>query len=772
LKDRFRHLKPLHGVIAVVTVMVLVLGTASFAFAFDSGGTPAATGPDIVTWTGHGATNGQLNTTLCDAGNPTPNDPANTPYLLWVLTTDGGSASGATLHLTGSTVGDYPASKYAGNQIQFTTPYVTPDSSLKATADFTVDSPGNGSWTLEISHGCSGAKPLTATKTANTSYTRDYGWDIKKSADPTEQNGTAGGPGFQSNYNVTVDQTITDSAITVSGEITVTNPAGNPDASFSVSDSVGGSGASVNCPTNTLAGGASTTCTYSLGLGSKADGTNTAMITSNTPGIDGTTAKADYAFGVPATTTGSQTVNVTDTNGGLGPASGDYTWQYLKDFACPTDASKYANGKYTQEFPNTATIDETGQSADANVTVNCTLPALQVAKTAAGTFNRDISWQLTKSANPTSFNGIAGQTFNPTDLWDVNATKAVNDSGYKVAGDITITNPAAIDQSFNVADVLNTNNTAGNVDCDPNAAGNQASGTIAANGSVTCSYTASPSDASATLNTATVSAQGNADQTGKADVSFTPKVTGDEATTLGDARFNFSQGISSDKDQTFSDSFACDANNSSKYVNDKYSFDVTNTATLKGANTDLSRNAKVTVNCTRTRVQGGLTMGFWQNTNGQALIKNGPTTGTVCNSRTYLRTFAPFQDLSPTAKCSDVATYVTNVIKAANASGASMNAMLKAQMLATALDVNFGKVNGTGNVDLTAIPKPVTSSTYENTSTAFGGGSTCQSVNALLSYASNQSNSGGSIWYAQVKATQEKAKDTFDAINNQAAFTC
>jgi hypothetical protein len=32
---------------------------------------------------------------------------------------------------------------------------------------------------------------------------------------------------------------------------------------------------------------------------------------------------------------------------------------------------------------------------------------------------------------------------------------------------------------------------------------------------------------------------------------------------------------------------------------------------------------------------------------------------------------------------------VYNVIKAANASGASMNAMLKAQMLATALDVYF-----------------------------------------------------------------------------------
>src|SRR5206468_12621024 len=55
----------------------------------------------------------------------------------------------------------------------------------------------------------------------------------------------------------------------------------------------------------------------------------------------------------------------------------------------------------------------------------------------------------------------------------------------------------------------------------------------------------------------------------------------------------------------------------------------------------------------------------------------------------FLRGYAPFQDLSATANCTAVASYVTTIIKAANASGATMNAMLKAQMLATALDVYF-----------------------------------------------------------------------------------
>jgi hypothetical protein len=42
-------------------------------------------------------------------------------------------------------------------------------------------------------------------------------------------------------------------------------------------------------------------------------------------------------------------------------------------------------------------------------------------------------------------------------------------------------------------------------------------------------------------------------------------------------------------------------------------------------------------------------------------------------------------------------------------------------------------------------------------------------VSQLLSYAASQSTAGGSTWYANVKATQQLAKDAFDAINNQVA---
>src|SRR5207249_7719455 len=122
--------------------------------------------------------------------------------------------------------------------------------------------------------------------------------------------------------------------------------------------------------------------------------------------------------------------------------------------------------------------------------------------------------------------------------------------------------------------------------------------------------------------------------------------------------------------------------------------------------------------------------------------------------KTWLNTYSPFADLTATT-CSGVQsgvqTYVTNIIKAANASGASMNAMLKAQMLATALDVYFsdpalglnkiGAPNPIGGdkIDLTQVCKMIDASsgsgtcsgTYQSASSAFGG-ATCLTVSQML----------------------------------------
>jgi hypothetical protein len=196
-------------------------------------------------------------------------------------------------------------------------------------------------------------------------------------------------------------------------------------------------------------------------------------------------------------------------------------------------------------------------------------------------------------------------------------------------------------------------------------------------------------------------------------------------------------------------------------------------------------------------------MGFWQNKNGQGIISKSAATSNVCNVGTWLRQYAPFQDLSATAKCgnvytstknnsivtTDVTGYVYTVIKAGNSKGASMNAMLKAQMLSTALDVYFSdpalggnQINapqpiGGLNIDLTHVCKMIDSSggsatcsgTYRDASSAFGGANSL-TVSQILAYAASQSNIGGTLWYGNVKAMQELAKDTFDAINNRVAI--
>jgi hypothetical protein len=177
---------------------------------------------------------------------------------------------------------------------------------------------------------------------------------------------------------------------------------------------------------------------------------------------------------------------------------------------------------------------------------------------------------------------------------------------------------------------------------------------------------------------------------------------------------------------------------------------------------------------------GALTMGFWQNKNGQGIINNGAAASGVCKSGTWLRRYAPFQDLGATASCTQVAAYAFNVIKAASASGSSMNAMLKAQMLASALDVYFSNAALGGNaikapapiggvsIDLTMICTDMSCAAFEDSSSVFGGAP--KIALEMLAYAASQSNVGGSLWYGNVKSTQELAKDAFDAINNEKVF--
>jgi hypothetical protein len=416
---------------------------------------------------------------------------------------------------------------------------------------------------------------------------------------------------------------------------------------------------------------------------------------------------------------------------------------------------------------------------------------LTVSKTATPSFTRTYKWSIAKSVDKTTLDpgGTATYTVTATET-------GFSDSAWKVTGTITVSNPNGVD--FNGVNVTDSSDQAGSCAVD-----NGSNATIPANGSkdftYTCTYSSDPGNSvtdtgkaawdSSTYNTPDSSATGQAN----ADFTSAAPKTVNKTITVSDPQANPSTlGTATATDTT-------------PYTAQQFTYSKTFTPPASGC---------VTVNNTATIVEtgqtagasvkncnsGALTMGFWQNKNGQGIITGGASTGGVCNSGTWLRNYAPFQDLSATATCSpssksapasdSVAAYVSSIIKAANASGASMNAMLKAQMLATSLDVYFSdpalgsnKINalapiGGLTIDLTHICKMIDSSTgtatcsgtYQNVSSAFGGATvTSLTVSQMLAYAASQSNVGGSTWYGQVKATQELAKNAFDAINNQVA---
>jgi hypothetical protein len=219
-----------------------------------------------------------------------------------------------------------------------------------------------------------------------------------------------------------------------------------------------------------------------------------------------------------------------------------------------------------------------------------------------------------------------------------------------------------------------------------------------------------------------------------------------------------------------------------------------NTATFKTNDTGTTGSASKEVEVCGPANTGALTMGFWQNKNGQGII----SAANQANLGTWLRGFHPFSD----APSSGLAAYVYNIIKAATCSGTTYpcNAMLRAQDLATSLDVYFSDPS-LGGVKITAPSGPIgavkidlfkicqmidasggsatCSGTYEDVSPEFGLTSTpsshaCLTVLGMLQYqnTSDPALDAGKIWYTNAKAQQVLAKDAFDAINNGVAFGC
>jgi hypothetical protein len=515
----------------------------------------------------------------------------------------------------------------------------------------------------------------------------------------------------------------------------------------------------------------------------------------------------------------NRTFHVTGGNVDLGSYGGDHDTGYTPDTArpviglAPFDDTPNRGGVYILAICPVDSTDPSACKYDAfkvleSVPPPCDLldpecqevppaDALVVTKDANPSFDRTYTWNIGKTSDKTLVKLIGGSaTFNYTVTVSRNAP---TDDGYEVAGTISVLNPNDADvDGVDVTDAINDpSSTCVVSDSDDSPAVPATGGTIPANAQVDyayrCTYSAAP-DGSPQTNTATAdwdaqSLLNGADlEAGPAtfDVDFdwdtgvvpnptliddcidltdpiAPAGTFSQTCVAGPTDYKYSRTVSAPQ-------YGCVSyDNTAKYT--------TNTTATTG-----EASKTVTV-CGPVRT-GALTIGFWQNKNGQGIIKAGYSTNGVCNSATWLRQLAPFQDLTATSTCAQVATYVGNIIKAAvcTSSSKTCNSMLKAQMLATALDVYFSDPALGGNkigasapvggqdIDLTKVcVNPLACSQFENTSSAFGG-ATHLTVSALLTSAASQSNSGGTAWYGQLKATQVLAKDTFDAINNQVAF--
>jgi hypothetical protein len=464
--------------------------------------------------------------------------------------------------------------------------------------------------------------------------------------------------------------------------------------------------------------------------------------------LTGAGGATDLDTGLPGFTF-TATSGTTVLHSGTSDSNGSAQIAGLDDFATWTICEDAHDG-YVQTTPASGgcyTLGAGSTPATDYVFGNFKTVNLTVAKDATPTFTRSFDWTTAKTVD----HALVDTATNATFTYSVTATKGpAQDSAWAISGTITVTNPNPIPVNVTLTDGSCTLT--------------NASLTVLANDSAQSDYSCSFGSGASGTNTATATWDNtgamagtgpSADSNAVAYAFVTPTTVVDDSATITDSFAGTLGTTSATTTYSYTRTIAATANQCVSYGNT-----ATTTEGTSGQTSTASRSVTV---CGRNT--GGLTIGYWQNKNGQAQI-----TGGGAALKTYVMGFAPFQDIGTTQT---VAAYATNVIKAANASGASMNAMLKAQMLSTALSAYFTPSLGTKNIDLTNVCKNIALCTIsENTSSSFNG-ATSSTVNALLAYAASRSNVGGTSWYGQLKSglnSQELAKDTFDAINNNVAF--
>lgn len=220
---------------------------------------------------------------------------------------------------------------------------------------------------------------LEVSKTANSAFSRTFEWDIEKSVDINEHDLLDGESGY-SQYTIDLTKTTTESNYSVNGIITIYNPAMYTSANITgVSDIINGQTATVDCGDisfpHTLAPDETLNCSYLVEGLSGEEELNTVEVTTDGD-VKGNSASATINWTLAdVTMIGYDEVTVNDTNtlddNPWGPYSDTSSFNYSRTFVCEEDEGSNQN---------TATINETNQSDDALVMVNCLTASAEVEK--------------------------------------------------------------------------------------------------------------------------------------------------------------------------------------------------------------------------------------------------------------------------------------------------------------------------------------------------------------------------------------------------------
>jgi hypothetical protein len=236
----------------------------------------------------------------------------------------------------------------------------------------------------------------------------------------------------------------------------------------------------------------------------------------------------------------------------------------------------YAPEATTDDALHSPINSNTGQPSAISHIEFCYDYELTAEKEAAGEYDETHTWDVEKSVDPESQMGYAGDELSWT--WTVDLSESSVEENFSVSGTITVGNPTPFDVTFEVTDVLG-DGTEATVSCP--------SYELGAGGSVECTYSAAPGDATATKNTATVTSL-NPDvdgATAEANIDWTKNVFNGTADINDDQEPDFPLTLTAGQGPwtwTETQSHTCSVDAADYGADGTYSATLNNTAVVTG----------------------------------------------------------------------------------------------------------------------------------------------------------------------------------------------